>query len=497
MPSLDRVSRSELRLDFLLEGKLMRHFPIFVAIKRRPVLVVGGGDNAVRKIRLLKKADPLITVVAPSLCAELAEMAAIGKVQHLAKPFEQEDVTGKALVFATTGIDTVDNAVSQAARARGVLVNAVDKPRISDYIIPAIVDRSPLVIAICSSGAAPTLVRNLREKLEAMLHPAVGRLASFADSFRSAVVATRENAVDRRRFWEDFFDGPLAQSVLSGRLQRAREQMLKLVNEGPRSVPRKGHVAVVGAGPGDPDLLTFKAMRFMQKADVVVYDRLVDRAVLEYVRRDADRIYVGKAPGNHRMTQEEIGALLVDLGRKGKRVVRLKGGDPFIFGRVGEEMEVLRAAAVDFDLVPGVTAASGCAAAGAIPLTHREHASMVTFVAGHPGDGLEEADWSNLVNARQTVVFHMAVGKAQIISERLIELGMRPDMPVVFIEKGTRPDQRIVPTVIRKLQETVTQFNIGAPALIVVGDVSGYAQLDLGLGEHDENMSALQRAATF
>ena len=319
-----------------MERTVMEHFPIFFDLKERPVLLVGGGDNAVRKVRLLRKAAPQITVVAPSLCDELQQLAVDGHLRHVARPFRDADAVGQALVFAATDLDDVDRAVAAAARAQGVPVNAVDKPALSDFITPAIVDRSPLVVAICSSGAAPIVVRNLREKIESLLHPSLGSLVRFAESFRAAVRATRQNSIMRRRFWEDFFAGSVAQNYLSGRTQQAHEQMLKLVNSPEPNLA--GHVAIVGAGPGDPDLLTFRAMRFMQQADVVVYDRLVDPAILDYVRRDADRIYAGKAPGRHAMTQAQINQLLVDEAQAGRRVVRLKSGDPFIFGRGGRKL---------------------------------------------------------------------------------------------------------------------------------------------------------------
>ncbi len=455
----------------------MEHFPLFFDLRKRPVLLVGGGDNAVRKVRLLRKAAPQITVVAPSLCDELQQLAAGGHLRHVARPFCDGDVVGQALVFAATDLDDVDRAVAAAARAQGVPVNAVDKPALSDFITPAIVDRAPLVVAICSSGAAPIVVRNLREKIESLLHPSLGRLVRFADSFRAAVRATRQNPIGRRRFWEDFFAGSVAQNYLSGRTQLAHEQMLKLVNSPEPDV--KGHVAIVGAGPGDPDLLTFRAMRFMQQADVVVYDRLVDPAILDYVRRDADRIYAGKAPGRHVMTQTQINRVLIDEARAGRRVVRLKSGDPFIFGRGGEEIDVLRQEGVDFDLVPGVTAATGCAASAAVPLTHRDHASMVTFVTGHAGDGIEEADWARLVHARQTLVFYMGVGKSADISARLMAQGMDGQTPIAFIEKGTRPAQRVIPGKLVDLGALAHRYGITAPALIVVGQVANYAQLQL------------------
>jgi uroporphyrin-III C-methyltransferase / precorrin-2 dehydrogenase / sirohydrochlorin ferrochelatase len=424
---------------------------------------------------LLRKADAAVTVIAPSLCPEIQELVAQTEVDHLGRKFLNEDVTGASLVFAATDIEEIDAAVAQAARAKGIKVNAVDRPELSDFIMPAIVDRSPIVIGISSGGSAPILARNLREKIEGMLPPALGRLASFADSFRGAVKGTISSGNERRKFWESFFDGPIAESVLSGREVSARESMLGLINRNWKQENADGHVAIVGAGPGDPDLLTFRAMRFMQQADVVVYDRLISDEILDYVRRDADRIYVGKAPGHHSHTQDEINDILVREARKGLRVVRLKGGDPFVFGRGGEEMDVLKSAGIEVDVVPGITAAVGCAAASGIPLTHREHASMVTFVTGQTGDDMTAADWSSLINSRQTLVFYMGLKNAGQISDRLIKHGQDPKTPIAIIENGTRIDQRVLPGQLFDAAEMVKRHQVTGPSLIVVGSVAAYA----------------------
>ncbi|WP_085900360.1 siroheme synthase CysG [Kiloniella majae] len=453
----------------------MDHFPIFLSLKGQKVVLVGGGDLAARKLRLLRKADAAVTVIAPSLCTEIEELVAQAEVDHLGRKFLNEDVTGASLVFAATDIEEIDASVAKAARTQGIKVNAVDRPELSDFIMPAIVDRSPIVIGISSGGSAPILARNLREKIEGMLPPALGRLASFADSFRGAVKGTISNGNDRRKFWENFFDGPIAESVLSGREVSARESMLGLINRNWKQENADGHVAIVGAGPGDPDLLTFRAMRFMQQADVVVYDRLISDEILDYVRRDADRIYVGKAPGHHSHTQDEINDILVREARKGLRVVRLKGGDPFVFGRGGEEMDVLQSAGIEVDIVPGITAAVGCAAASGIPLTHREHASMVTFVTGQTGDDMTAADWSSLINSRQTLVFYMGLKNAGQISDRLIEHGQDPKTPIAIIENGTRIDQRVLPGQLFDAAEMVKRHQVTGPSLIVVGSVAAYA----------------------
>ncbi|MFD2207158.1 siroheme synthase CysG [Kiloniella antarctica] len=453
----------------------MDHFPIFLALKGQKVILVGGGDLAARKLRLLRKADAAVTVIAPTLCDEIKELVAGAHIGYEERKFHSSDVVGASLVFAATDIEAVDASVSHAAQAHGIKVNAVDRPDLSDFIMPAIVDRSPMVVAISSGGAAPILARNLREKIESILPPALGRLATFADSFRGAVKGTISGGNERRKFWEDFFDGPVAEAVLSGREVSAREKMLGLINLNWKEERKAGHVAIVGAGPGDPDLLTFRAMRFMQQADVVVYDRLISDDILDYVRRDADRIYVGKAPGKHSKTQDEINEILVQQAQKGLRVVRLKGGDPFVFGRGGEEMEVLQSEGIDVDIVPGITAAVGCAAAAGVPLTHRDHASMVTFVAGQNGDGITQADWSGLANNRQTLVFYMGISNADQIASKLIRHGLDRNTPVAIIENGTRPNQRVLPGKLLDTAHMVETHNITGPALIVIGSVASFA----------------------
>ncbi len=479
----------------------MDHFPIFLTLKGQKVVLVGGGDLAARKLRLLRKADAAVTVIAPTLCDEIQELVDGAHVGYEERAFLNDDVRSASLVFAATDIEDVDAAVSRAARLHGIKVNAVDRPELSDFIMPAIVDRSPIVIGISSGGSAPILARNLREKIEGMLPPAFGRLATFADSFRGAVKGTISGGNERRKFWESFFDGPVAEAVLSGREVSARERMLGLINLNWKDERRAGHVAIVGAGPGDPDLLTFRAMRFMQQADVVVYDRLISDEILDYVRRDADRIYVGKAPGKHSKTQDEINEILVREAHKGLRIVRLKGGDPFVFGRGGEEMEVLQAEGIDVDIVPGITAAVGCAAAASIPLTHRDHASMVTFVAGQNGEGIAQADWSGLANSRQTLVFYMGIANADVISSKLIGHGLAADTPVAIIENGTRSDQRVIPGKLSETVNLVETYEITGPALIVIGSVASFAskadlqQLATGALENKNMTSYLNEVA--
>lgn len=455
----------------------MDYFPIFVALRDRRVLVVGGGESAARKVRLLRKAGAQIVLVAPMLTAELAELAQAAAIKWFARKFVPGDVGGMTLVIAATEIELVDAAVAEAAQQAGIPVNAVDRPALSSFVVPAIVDRSPIVVGIGSGGAAPVLVRRVRAQIESMLPAGLGRLARFADSFRSAVRASVHQPENRRRLWERVFDGPIAADVLAGNEPRARERMLSLVNRRTERLRPEGMVYIVGAGPGDPDLLTFKALRAMQAADVVVYDRLIGDDILDYVRRDAERIYVGKASSNHARTQDEINALLVEHAKAGRIVVRLKGGDPFVFGRGGEELVCLQRAGVAVEIVPGITAAVGCAAAAGLPLTHRDFAAGVTFVTGHgKGDNEPDLDWASLAASRQTIVVYMGVATAGTIGARLIAHGLDPRTPAAVIENGTRPEQIVACGTVATLAETVRRRGITGPALLVIGEVVALAQ---------------------
>jgi uroporphyrin-III C-methyltransferase/precorrin-2 dehydrogenase/sirohydrochlorin ferrochelatase len=378
-------------------------------------------------------------------------------------------------VCAATGLAEVDARVAEAARAAGVPVNVADRAELSSFIVPAIVERDPVVIGISSGGAAPILASRLREAIERLLPARVGKLADFADSFRSAVKATVPGATASFRFWDRFFDGPVADQVLAGNETGARERMLTLVNGRGAGEPPRGGVAIVGAGPGDPDLLTLRALRLIQRADVVVHDKLVGPGVLDLVRRDAERIYVGKSRGEHSKEQAEINALLAEQALAGRRVVRLKGGDPFIFGRGGEEADYLRQRGISVELVPGITAALGCAAAVGIPLTHRDHAQAVTLVTGQGKDGEPELDWGTLARLDQTLAIYMGVGAAARIAARLIEHGLDPATPVAVIENGTLPNQRAVYGRLSGLGWLVRQSGIAGPALIVIGRVAALA----------------------
>ena len=461
----------------------MRYFPAFHDLSARPSLVVGGGELAARKLRLLLKADAQAVVVAPSACAEIAELAARGAVVWHKRPFRAQDAAGTALVIGATGLTAIDEAVSAAAQMAGVPVNVVDRPDLSSFITPAIIDRDPLVIGISSGGDAPILARQIRARLESLLPANLGRLARFAGAFRGAVSAQIADGQQRRRFWERFFSGPVADKVLAGEETAAREAMLSLINGRDTQVHDAGSVAIVGAGPGDPDLMTFKALRRLQEADVVLYDKLVGPEIIDYARRDAERIYVGKAKANHAKTQDEINALMAKHALAGRRVVRLKGGDPFIFGRGGEEMDYLQARGIAVEVVPGVTAAAGCAAAAGIPLTLRGSALAVTFLTGHAKDGEPDLDWASLASGKQTLAVYMGVSTAETVADRLIAHGLPAGTPVAIIENGTRPEQRVITARLDGLADALADDGIFGPALIVIGEVARKA-LDADTAAH-------------
>jgi len=467
----------------------VRYFPAFFDIKDKPVLIVGGGELALRKARLLAKADPRIVFVATefdeALIAEFGQSA-----EFLHKSFSAVDTDGDAvLVIAATGDAAADEAVAFAAKGAGVPVNVVDRPELCDFVVPSIVERGDLAIGISTGGNAPVLGRQVREKLEALLPQRLGGFVSFAGSFREAVTAKVEPAL-RRRFWENVFSGTISDLFLSGREADAREEMVAQLNRPQDSA--KGFVHIVGAGPGDPELLTLKALRILQEADVVLHDALVSDGIMEMIRRDAERVYVGKKKSDHSMPQEDIGTLMVKLAREGKRVVRLKGGDPFIFGRGGEELEALKAAGIPAAVVPGITAATGCGAASSVPLTHRDHAQAVTFVTGHAkGDTDPDLNWQALVDLGHTLVVYMGVGTATAISRNLVEAGMDAATPAAVIEKGSLPEQKIIRTRLDNLGEDIVAGGIEGPAVLIIGAVAAAAD---GRGLVDLAQSQRMRA---
>ena len=454
----------------------MKYLPLFADLNGRDSLIIGGGETATQKIRLLLGAGARPTVIAPTVTKEILKLQATGRVRVERLVYKSPDLSNfrlfnYALVIVAESNPLDAEAWASSARSAGIPVNVVDRPDLSTVVFPGIVDRDPVLIAIGSSGAAPVLVRRLREKIEALLPSRLEHLARFAMRFRSAVASAQSNATNRRRFWEEFFDGPVARLVLKGREHQATKAMLRMVNGLGITTP-KGSVALIGAGPGDPDLLTLRALRAMQDADVVLYDRLIGDNILDYVRRDAERIYVGKARSDQIMNQQVINALILERARAGQKVVRLKGGDPLVFGRGGEEMAVLEKASIDVEVIPGVTAAIGCAAAAGIPLTHRDYAEGVSFVTGSTCEGGKEPDWAALAAIRHTLVIYMGVATAGTIGKRLVDHGMRPETPVAVIENGTRPEQIIAHGTLETLGTTVAQHCAVGPILIIIGDVA-------------------------
>ncbi|MFQ2275909.1 siroheme synthase CysG [Aeromonas hydrophila] len=445
----------------------MDYLPIFCRLDNKPVLLVGGGEVAERKARLLLDAGAQLTVVAPELDPELAELAANGSIEWLAGEFAPAQLTGKWLVVAATDRREVNALVYQSANQARIFANVVDDPKRSSFIMPSIIDRSPLMVAISSGGKAPVLARLLREKLEALLPQHLGAVAAFAGSLRERVKARFASMGERRRFWERLLGADrLGQALARGDSASANQLADSLFADESQS---GGEVVLVGAGPGDPGLLTLHALRQMQQADVVVYDRLVSDEVMALVRRDAKRIFVGKQAGNHCVPQEGINQLLLEEAKKGQRVVRLKGGDPFIFGRGGEELETLVGSGIGFQVVPGITAASGCAAYAGIPLTHRDHAQSVRFVTAHGKGGAQDLDWPLLAKDKQTLVFYMGLSSCATIREQLLTHGKAGDTPVALIERGTQPSQRVIRGTLDQLPALAV--GVESPALIMVGSV--------------------------
>ncbi|WP_421158430.1 siroheme synthase CysG [Aeromonas dhakensis] len=445
----------------------MDYLPIFCRLDNKPVLLVGGGEVAQRKARLLLDAGAQLTVVAPELDPELAELAANDSIEWLAGEFAPQQLAGKWLVVAATDRREVNALVYQSANQARIFSNVVDDPKRSSFIMPSIIDRSPLMVAISSGGKAPVLARLLREKLEALLPQHLGAVAAFAGSLRDRVKARFATMGERRRFWERLLGADrLGQALARGDRASANQLADSLFADESKA---HGEVVLVGAGPGDPGLLTLHALRQMQQADVVVYDRLVSDEVMALVRRDAKRIFVGKQAGNHCVPQEGINQLLLEEAKKGQRVVRLKGGDPFIFGRGGEELETLVGSGIGFQVVPGITAASGCAAYAGIPLTHRDHAQSVRFVTAHGKGGAQDLDWPLLAKDRQTLVFYMGLSSCATIREQLLAHGKGGDTPVALIERGTQPSQRVIRGTLDQLPALA--ISVESPALIMVGSV--------------------------
>jgi uroporphyrin-III C-methyltransferase / precorrin-2 dehydrogenase / sirohydrochlorin ferrochelatase len=453
----------------------VNYFPVFFDLTGQKVLIVGGGEVALRKVSLLERTGALITVVAPDIAPELMQRAAAGKLKLAIREFAPDDLDGARLVIVATSRRAVNRWIANLSESRSIPVNVVDDREASRFIVPAIIDRDPVLVAVSSGGTSPVLARRLRERLEALIPARIGELASWLKSLRGTARQKLRDTEERRRFFEALVDGPAARRFIEGDHPGARRIALQLLASTSTAPRAAGEVTLVGAGPGDPELLTLKALRALQDADVILHDRLVPPEVLDLARRDAARICVGKAAGHLGSTQEEINALLIEHANQGKRVVRLKGGDPFVFGRGGEELQALAAARIKFSVVPGITAALGAAAYAGIPLTHRDHAHSLSFVTGHAQDGGEESgrepDWRALAMPGATAVFYMGLARLDHIVEKLLQHGAAPTRPAGIIAQGTTPNQRVITATLATLRGAAARANVESPALLVVGDV--------------------------
>ncbi|MBL1276243.1 MAG: uroporphyrinogen-III C-methyltransferase [Ectothiorhodospiraceae bacterium] len=448
----------------------MQYFPVFFDLNGKHCLVVGGGDVAARKVSLLFRAGAEVKVVSPELCESLKNRVTNGEISHEARPFEDADLDACVLIVAGTDDQAVNKRVSELAHAKCIPVNVVDQPELCSFIVPSIIDRSPVQVAVSTGGASPVLARLLRARLETMIPAAYGQLASLMNEFRDKVKSKLGDESKRRRFWEDVAQGSIAELIFSGKEEAAREAMHTAVDAAQVEEDR-GEVYLVGAGPGDPDLLTFRALRLLQQADVIVYDRLVSSEILDMARRDADLIYVGKERDKHTLPQDDINMLLARVAKKGKRVLRLKGGDPFIFGRGGEEIETLMQEGVRFQIVPGITAASGAASYAGIPLTHRDYAQSVTFVTGHLKDGTMNLNWKALAQPNQTLVVYMGLLGVKTLCAKLVENGLAADTPMALVQKATTRDQKVLVGTLGSMPELIDNNTIKPPTLIIVGKV--------------------------
>ncbi len=452
----------------------MEHLPIFLALRGKKAAVIGGGLAAARRAELLLRAGAEVRIFAPALGPEFAPLAEKYTFGRIARwPNGAGDLDGMSVCIVAADDPAQDRAAQGFARAAGALVNVANAPDLCDFILPSVVDRSPVVVAISTGGASPILGRMLKARLEATIPAAYGQLADFIRTARSRLNAVLSDTSARRRFWERTLEGPIGEMALAGdgsRAQQALAAEIDAIAAGHEPAPR-GEVYLVGAGPGDPDLLTFRALRLMQKADVVLYDRLVDPAIVDLARREAERIYVGKRPKDHPVPQEEITDLLIRLAREGKRVLRLKGGDPFIFGRGGEEIERLAENRIPFQVCPGVTAAIGCSAYSGIPLTHRDHAQACLFVTAHSKHGPIDLDWSKVIRPGQTVAVYMGLSHIEELMAAFVAHGAAPDLPAAIVDNGTRPNQRVVVGTLADLAGKARAAGLRGPTIVIVGTV--------------------------
>lgn len=451
----------------------MDYLPIFLDVRDRRVIVDGGGTIAARRAERALAAGALVEVYDNKLSDEFNDLMQNSRLKHIDHAPLAQDYEGCLIAYGASEDPERDKQLFTNAKAAGALVNVADVFEYCDFMSPSVVDRSPLVIAISSGGSAPVIARILRARIESLLPPTYGRLAEFVGRFRDHVSAKIKSTRDRRRFWEKTIEGPVGDLFLAGDRKAAEEHFYTALDASSRDKvgTETGEVYLVGAGPGDPDLLTFRALRLMQRADVVLYDRLVGDDILALMRRDAERIYVGKRPQNHTMDQAEIGELMVDLARQGKRVLRLKGGDPFIFGRGGEEIETLAEQGIPFQVVPGITAASGCASYAGIPLTHRDYAQSCLFTTAHGKDGELGLDWNAMLRPNQTVAVYMGLSSLRRLAEQFEKHGADLDTPAAIIDNGTRENQTVIVGTVRNLLEQATEAGLRGPSMIIIGNV--------------------------
>jgi uroporphyrin-III C-methyltransferase/precorrin-2 dehydrogenase/sirohydrochlorin ferrochelatase len=473
----------------------MRWFPLFLDLRGRRVVVIGGGPVAERKIDLLLQSGARIHIVAPALTDALKIPVMAGEITHEARDFEPADLDGARLAIAATDAPRVNRAVSLAADVRNIPVNVVDDAGLSSGIVPAIVDRSPLIIAIGTEGSAPVLARHVRALIESVIDESLGRLAGLLARWRARIRQCVPDADARRRLYERIIAGPVADRVREARDAQAEALLARmLTNGGPDCA---GLVQIVGAGPGDPGLLTLNALRALQGADVVLYDRLVSREVLKLVRREALMIDAGKSAGGHGVHQARIHALMLQHASRGLRVVRLKGGDPFVFGRGGEEIEFLRANGIAYEVLPGITAAIACAAYAGIPLTHRDHAASLRVVTAHCRGAIDAVDWRTLADQRETLAIYMAVNSVDRVQRELLQHGRAPQTPVAFVENGSRPDQRVIIGTLGEAAALGAAHQIKSPALLIVGAVAALGARLHWYGAAPVNGAQAQRLSTI
>ncbi|EWH10431.1 siroheme synthase [Catenovulum agarivorans DS-2] len=467
----------------------MEQFPIFLNMANFPCAVVGGGEVAYRKISALLKAKAQICVISPEVNADINTLIETKQIDWQQQNWQADSITGKRLVVAATDNNQVNKQIFEYCEANNILVNTVDQPDLCRYTTPSIVDRSPIVIAISSAGMSPVLARRIRAMIETALPQSLSGIAQYAGSIRSKIKSKLPTIDLRRLFWEKFFSS----SIMSRFEQMADSEKTSLVDNLIQNTHEQGEVWLVGAGPGDPELITIKALQKLQLADVVVYDRLVSADIVNLARKDAEFICVGKQKSLHMKQQQEINQLLVDLAKQGKKVCRLKGGDPFIFGRGGEELETLVEQQIPFQVIPAVTAAAGCSSYAGIPLTHRDYARKVTFVTGQNSKAGDEPDWQSLIHPYHTLCIYMGLSKAQQVQENLIKHGMAADMPVAIVENGTTQHQRVVTGILSELGQLQQQHNIGSPALLIIGQVVKlHNSLDWFTPDRQENAGAFK-----